>query len=246
MFLATVILWFVMFWCFPKTLGNFCYSIGVENMSANLYYKDYSRSGDIVSVYKALNIEIKCKDYDKIVLYYEDFVSDDEYSEFMQSMKAHNEQLNIGILEKSTLLNEENFLSKQYVSALIALEKTNEAFDICLDKFKNYNEFSFKEQGEYLFGMFVDSEDFNRMPAGYSKTIIDSIQEYFDNCVVIFANNEHLNSSVDKAYLMTLGNRIIEVGQNINKFYKSSNNHELINLNNQKMLDINEKIKGLL
>lgn len=245
LFLLSVIVWLVMFFVFPKTLGDFCYNLGIENMSANLYYKDYVKSGDITSIYKSLNIEIKNQDNNKIIKYYEVFTQDDEYLEFMNQYKSRNEELNIGVLEKSSILNEQNYLTNQYISALIATNQDNQAFNLALSLFKDYNNFTLTDQGVYAFNQFLSTQNFDRMPDGYSKTIIQSMQEYFDNSIEMFNENIDTNDNLTKAYLISLGNRIIVVGHNINSIY-ANNNDVQKETNSNKMIDINEKIKGLL
>lgn len=245
LFVLSVGVWLVMFFIFPKTLGDFCYDLGIENMSANLYYRDYSRSGDIGSIYKSLNIEIKNKDNDKIIKYYIEFTQDDEYLEFMNQYKSRNENLNIGILEKSLILNEHNYLTNQYISALIASDQDNKAFNIALNLFKEYNNFTLTDQGVYAFNQFLTTQNFDRMPDGYTKTIKESIQEYLDNCVDIFNQNISTSDNLTKSYLIALGNRIIVVGHNINTIY-GENNDVQKEINSSTLLDINEKIKGLL
>ena len=246
LFVLSVMLWLVMFFIFPKTLGDFCYSLGAENMAANLYYKDYERTNDIISVYKSLNIEIKLRDNDKIIKYYVEFTEDEEYSEFIELYKVRNEQLNIGILEKSTMLNEDNYLSNHYISALISTGQTNKAFNLAIGLFKNYNEFTLTEQGVYAFKHFIESQDFDRVPEGYSKSLKLSIQEYFENCVNLFNTKIDTTDVIEKAYLMALGNRIIEVGQNINTLHLTSEDTLQVESNTMLMTEINTKIKGLL
>lgn len=245
LFLLSVCLWLMMFFLFPRTLGDFCYSLGFDNMSANLYHKDYEKSGNIDSLYTALNIEIKCKDNDKVIKYFIEFTEDDEYQEYMNSYRIYNENLNIGLLEKSSLLNEENYLYNQYIAALINSSQENQAFNLALELFKNYENFTLTNQGVYAFNKFIITQDFNRVPAGYDQSILSSMQEYFNNSIRIFNNNVDTKDSLEKAYLLSLGNRIIEVGQNLNKLYNNDTN-TMVQDNNQKMLDVNQKIKGLL
>ena len=245
LFLLTVSIWLMMFFLFPRTLGDFCYSLGIDNMSANLYYKDYEKSCNIDSLYKSLNIEIKCKDHDKVIKYFNEFIEDDEYSEYMNAYRSHNEQLRIGVLEKSLLLNEENYLYNQYVTALINISEENQAFNLALELFKHYDDFTLVNQGVYAFNKFINTQDFNRIPSGYNQSILACMQDYFDDSVELFDNNRDTEDVLQKAYLLALGNRIIEVGQNLNKLYDDDMSTQ-IQTNNQQMLDINEKIKGLL
>ena len=239
-----LILMFMIF-VFPRNLANFCYSLGMQGSAANLYYSDYQKSNDINCIYKSLNIEISCANYDKIIKYYKEFVADDEYAEFLDSYKKYNEGLNIGVLEKSTLLNEENYLANKYISALIATDQNSQAWNLALDYFADYKQFTLANQGVYALSKFVGNISFDRTPQGYDDNLINCMQEYFDMSVQLFlAQSEP--STLEKSYLISLGNRIIQVGQDINTIYTSEDKQQLELENSAKMLEVNNVIKGLI
>ena len=99
----------LMFFVFTKNLADFMYSVGFDNMASCLYYRVYEKTDNVMYCYKALNIKISIEDHNCVVKYYDAFVIDEEYSEFMELLKENNENLNVGILEKSTLLNDRNY-----------------------------------------------------------------------------------------------------------------------------------------
>ena len=70
------------------------------------------------------------------------------------------------------------------------------------------------------------------------------MKEYFELSVNLFNENKDTSDNLEKAYLISLGNRVIQVGQNINAI--CSDDESLIASNNQKMQDINDCIKGIL
>ena len=73
------------------------------------------------------------------------------------------------------------------------------------------------------------------------------MQKYFDQSVKIFEENIDSEGELNTAYLISLGNRLVLVGQNINTIYSANGeNSDLISANAEKMTDINETIKGLI
>ena len=73
------------------------------------------------------------------------------------------------------------------------------------------------------------------------------LQKYFDNIVEEFRDNKNTTDNLSRAYLIALGNRIINVGQDINILYGDNSNYSSIkNVNVNTMIEVNEVIKGLL
>ena len=239
----------LMFFVFTKDLANFMHDMGFNRLSSSLYYRVYEKTGEISYCHKALNIKIILNHNEKIIEYYEAFVEDDEYSDFMSALNENNKNLNCGILEKSTLINEDNYLTNQYVKALIKNGEGERAKTISLQCFENYKNFTLYEQGVYALGQHVSEENktmFGQAYGSSSNTLIVDMQDYFDLSVLIF-NNFNPQNDLDKAYLMSLGNRIISVGQDINKMYDYMNiNTDLVGVNQNHMISINNNIKGLI
>ena len=178
---------------------------------------------------------------------YETFTKDEDYENFMSELKKRNEQLDIGVLEKSSILNEDDYLKNRYIRALIKTKDEQKAYAIAIESFENYKDFAFHNQGVYALNYFLDMEGFNNFdiePANYDKTLIESMKEYFELSVNLFDENKDTSDNLEKAYLISLGNRVIQVGQNINEI--CSDDESLIASNNQKMQDINDCIKGIL
>ncbi len=249
MFLLTIIASTVFVFAFTRQCADFMYDIGCNNIASILYYKSYEKQGEIGDCYKALNIKISLGENDKIIKYYEDFVADDEYEDFMSAGLQNSEKLDISVLEKSAILNDRNYLVGNYIKALNSTEQVEKAKEVALAEFKLYDTFTFKAQGVYVLGQFVnnDSGFFNTQHAGFDKVLVAEMQEYFDNMVSMFDNFKNVESNVDRAYLVSLGNRLINVGQDINSIYTTLEiEDDLVSSNVSKMLIVNNVIKGII
>ncbi len=250
MLVSCIIMFVVLYFGFTKDLADFCYHLGNYSAAGNLYERVYKKKGDIYFSYLALTIDIKTEDYDGVVDNYEDFVADEGYNDFMVKISQGNQIVDGGILERSALINEYNYLQDKYISALIKLGDTDKAFDLAVTSFSDYANYSFKEQGYYSLHRFVTADTLDKFSLvydGYSGTLIDNMQSYFDMALGIFESNEGSSHVVDKAYLLALGNRIILVGQNINSIYDGLDyNESQIAINSEKMVATNDFIKGLL
>lgn len=237
----------VMVFAFPKNLGDFFYSLGGNNLASSLYMKEYNRSNNIYYCYKSLNIEIKLNNSSKIIRLYEIFEEDKEHTEFLKQLKERNEKLELNLLEKSTILNDYNYLTNRYVKALIKIGEENKAYAKALNSFKDYKTFDFKNQGIYAFSELIAKEgfiDYNAKPAGYEDTMLKAIKEYFGIITNLFNEHKETSDSLEKAYLISLGNRIIQVGHDINT--ACNEDETLVANNNQIMIEVNNVIKGLL
>ena len=249
MILLTIIASVVFVFMFTRQCADFMYDIGCNNIASRLYYKSYEDKGEIGDCYKALNIIISLGESDKVIEYYEDFVADDEYESFMSAGLQNSEKLDISVLEKSAILNDENYLVNNYVKALNATGKVDKAKEVALEEFKQCLVFSFKEQGVYVLSQYVgsDSEFFNTQHTGFDKVLVAEMQEYFDNLVNVFDSFKAVESNVDKAYLVSLGNRLINVGQDINSVCTALDiEEEAVSNNVSKMLIVNSVIKGII
>lgn len=242
----SIIMLSLMYFVFTKSFADFCYSLGSKNMASNLYYKAYEKNDGIYYCYKALNIKISLNNDKDIVKFYKEFASDNEYAEFIKYLNEKNEQVSAGIVEKSVLLNEDNYLKRNFIASLIDTNRGDEAFDYAVEYFSDYASFDFYNQGVYVLNYFIsESDKFNIVYDDYTIYLIDAIQWYFDNSCNIFDENKDCTSNLDKAYLLSLGNRIIQVGEDLNKLY-GSDNLGFVEQNNQKMLLINNALKGVL
>lgn len=249
----TAIVTGLMFGVFTRTTAGIAYDLGNDKLASQLYYKSYKKSGDIECIYKALNIEIKYMNNNTTAEYYEYFESDDEYEEFMKALKVRNENANVGVLEKSSLLFEDNYLENNYIIALVGIGEVQKAkaFDRALDQFKESKEktFMLDDIGLYTLGSFIlDDGVFDRVYTGFEKTLIEEVQEYFDGlCAKLNVIGFSQLTDIQKAYTIAIGNRVISIGKDINSIYDGKDDlNELKEGNSQKMVAINEIIKGLL
>ena len=240
----------LMFFVFTKDFANFMYNIGCDNIASDLYYRSYTKTNDIVSCYKALNIKISLGDNEDIIMYYEAFVADDEYENFMSSSKQNSENLKVGKLEKSTLLNDKNYLDNNYVIALASEGRNDDAWEFALGEFALYDNFTFKNQGVYSLSLWVKAQDwsvFNKTYDGFDKVLVEEIQDYFDRIYLLFEENKNSDNIIDQAYLIALGNRIITVGQDVNRIKSGLGlDNDKITANMNKMVAVNNVIKGLV
>lgn len=239
----------LLYFVFPYEFANFCYSMGFDNSSANLYYKDYLKTKNINTCYKALNLKIKCADYDMIVEIYEEFAGHEDYLKFMSKLEDINEMLDDNIFEQSVILNESNFLHKEYIKAMNELDK-DEAFEKAVEVFYLQVDKDLKNNGVYALDVFIkEGQPKDKFLLAYNSdsSLLFDMQEYFNSLLEIFENNKQVNTNVEKAYLVALGNKLITVGNNINVIYSEKGiNNDLENLNNSNMLNVNAVIKQIL
>ena len=246
----TIVLFCFMYFVFTSSFANLMYEVGSENFASHLYLKSYEKSDEIFYCYKAFNIKIKLGDNKAIVDFYERLTSDNEYEQFIVDCNTKNEKLSVGVLEKSTILNEENYLTGNYIKALIETDDNNKAWDLTLTELSKYKSFSLKEQGVYSLSLFINEDNyskFNTAYEGFEGVLIDEMQEYFDITKTIFDNNKDTDNELNKAYLVSLGNRLITLGKDINEIYTALDiKADIKSINQANMMTINEEIKGLI
>lgn len=247
---SAVLMFLLLYFVFSKDLADFCYKLGNYNMASSLYIRTYNKDGEISYCYRALTLDIQNDNYKGIVRDYELFVADEDYDKFMSSIMLGNNMVSGGVLEKSALTNEYNYLEDKYTLALIKTDAKEKAFCRAIKMFAEYQTYTFKNQGYYSLNRFISSEsldEFQEKYDGYSDTLVNEMQEYFDMSKVIFDDNDEVTELLDKAYLVSLGNRLIMVGQNINSIYSGLNiNADKITQNQQYMTHINNVIKGMI
>lgn len=243
----------LMFCVFTKATADIVYDLGNDKLASKLYYKSYKKSGDIECIYRALNIEIKFMNNNTTVEYFECFESDDEYDEFMKALKKRNENASVGILEKSTLLFEDNYLENNYINALCGIGDTQKekALDRAVAQFKESKEKTFVlgDIGLYTLSSFIlDDDVFDIVYDGFDNTLIEEMQEYFGGlCFELNKIDVGELTDLEKAYFVAIGNRVITIGQDINSRYDGHNDFDVLKEENvQKMVDINQIIKGLI
>lgn len=247
---AGLIMFLLLFFVFTKDLAEFCYHLGNYGMAGNLYSRMYKEDGGINNCYLALTMDIKTDDYDGIVKNYELFIEDSDYTEFMNKITYSNQIVSGGVLERSALVNEYQYLEDKYILALIQTRQKAKAFDRAVEMFSGYENFTLQVQGYYSLNRFVNQDNYTRFDdeyVGYESSLIDSMQEYFDSAILTFNAAKDSTDIQTKAYAVALGNRLILVGQNINTIYLNLDYNEVAiqgNLDNMTM--INDTIKGLI
>lgn len=240
----------IMFFAFPKSLANFMYNVGFDRMASTLYYRVYEKTDDITYCYKALNIKITIEDHNRVVKYYESFIEHEDYEDFMLANKVRKEQLEVSVLEKSAIINDDNYLVNNYVEALLKIGQKDKAVDVAVGRFITSQSLMLDEQGVYALGAFVDDKDwevFNIKYLDLDSVLYLEMQEYFEYLVEMFNGYKGRSGHLDRAYLLALGNRIINLGQDIHNVYKGLDLDDgEVRGNVQHMLEVNSVIKGLI
>jgi len=247
---SCLIMFLLLFFVFTKDLADFCYYLGDYTMAGNLYSRVYDKNGEINYCYMALTIDIKTDDYDGVIKNYEMFIADDEYKSFMEKISYSNQIVQGGVLERSALTNEYNYLEDKYTLALIKTKNSTKAFERAVEMFSRYENFTFTFQGYYSLNRFINADNiakFDDNYVGYDGILVDAMQDYFNDALIIFEQNKSVTEIDKKAFLVSLGNRLILVGQSVNTVYNQLDyNTSLIATNVASMTMINDTIKGLI
>ncbi len=207
---------------FPKTMGDFCYSMGFNEYACKLYNKDYEKGGDINSLYSSLNCAIKGKNDTLIISQFEKFYKNEEYYDFVGFIDNQNSKIQDTSLIKASLLNEDNYLKNNYVLALINKGQVQDAFNFALaDGVKQ--EITYSNFGNYLFGNFVNEtkgfiqSKFFDVLDGQTQPLKDELLNYFNS---LYNEFKKQYTEVEEMYIIALGNRISYVGESINLMLK--------------------------
>ena len=139
----------VMLLGFTRVSADFVYSLGMNRLASSLYAREYEKSGDLYYCYKSLCVKIKISDNYGIVKTYEKFVGDEKSDEFIANIDTKNKTLNIGILEKSTILNEGDYLRHKYIQALMQIDRVDDAFELATADFQLYPTYSLLYYNQY-------------------------------------------------------------------------------------------------
>ena len=247
MIIAFAIFSTIMLLGFTRVSADFVYSLGMNRLAGSLYTREYEKSGDLYYCYKALCVKIKIADNYGIVKTYEKFIADDKSDEFISNIDMKNKQANISTLELSSMLNEGNYLRYKYIAALKNINQEEKAFEYSCADFCNYTTYTFDNAGYYSISLFTDIDGLNTIPTGYTDTIIDCMQDYFDRLYVQFDEHKNTDDKVEKAELIALSYRFMNVGNDINNAYSHMSLVAPNQSSNQdKMIEVNEVIKGLL
>ena len=240
----------IMICAFTKTTANFVYDLGLDRWASQLYYNVYEKRGDLACGYKSLNISIQLRDNSNIVTKYEKLIADEDFGQLIDNIVKSNENLNIGVLEKSALIVEEDYLRDNYILALKNIGRVDDSFRLALEDFRENYTLTNRDLGLYSLNFFLEGNGFNRFDDvydGFDSVLIVEMQEYFDNIVNLFIENKDVNQSIDRAYLVALADRIMIVGQDINAIYAhNDSNEDRVDDNIVKMTEVNNIVKGII
>ena len=202
----------------PAKVGDIAYKLNLNEYALKLYERDYDSSGDINSLYMALNVSIKIENDDKVIELFEEFYDRDEYYEYVQLVNEDNLKQQISPVIKSTMLNEDNALKNSYIKSLINKNKDFEAFDFAVRESFNMNP-TYNDLGNYLFANFCKNDVVDRFSINFtnifgSTTLVGEICNY-----MVAVNNEFLDfgfgTGENEVYVWAMGNRVLQVGNNL-------------------------------
>lgn len=249
----TIIIFSLLCLCSPKSIAQFSASLGMDRMETYFYTADYVRNDDINSLYKIVINNYNLGNYDKVEKYYESLEDHEKYVEFIDYIDEENSKVETNALNKSALINEDNYLKNRYVIALIKNEKYDKAFTYALEHFKGYENYTIDKLGTYLFYNLValDSDDiYSKFNSNYTfdDTLYNKLLDYIDQCIVQFEDvfdQEEFSAEYDSAKLLAMYTRIKHVYTDINAISDALSLEIPENLDNR-MLAVNSLAVKLL
>ena len=225
----------IMHLCFPFTMGKMFYKLGADDTALTYFEKDYKKSKNYDELYTILNLSIKLNKNEKVVSYFEKFVSDENYSEYVTNIDNQNLNLSETDFVKSKLYSEDNYLKNRYVLALSKLGEYKKAFEYA----KEHTSFllSTENVSPYLFTFISTVECFNSTEQ--SSETIDDMYNYFNNVFEAFKSNY---TSANKIHTFVLGNRLNEVGNNLKALSSSFDVGISTEQINSILVEVNQKM----
>lgn len=200
-------------WC-PYAMGNLSFKLGANNAALNYYERDYKKSGSYNVLYTVVNLSIKQDNNEKLVTYFEEFSSSENYETFVKKVDEKNLNLDVTNLVKSKLYSEDNYLKNRYALALAKLNRTSDAFNYAFansDFLVNENSLS-----PYLF-TYISTEQYFETNNN-SNVVTLKMCNYFNDLFTAFKSN-YVND--EKIVLnFAIGGRLNEVGNNIKELNK--------------------------
>ena len=234
-----------MFTVSPGRAGDFVYSIGFSDWAATLYHKEYTYGGDVASLYKALNVAIENDNYTRVIEYYEEFLVDESYGEFLEYKIDSAKEQNVNLLIKAGLLNEKEYLEKNYVKALVNSGKSTKAFVRSLSFFTESSTYTLDNTGIYTFQYFTDNALFTEVCLENAETLRTNMIMHLDTLYGLFDTNKNTLDNIEQAYLVLLGQKIVIVAEHINSLL-DSNYADRITTNNTYITNVNTVLQGLI
>lgn len=216
----TIIVLLLLSFFAPLVMANICDDLGFEKLETNFYVQDYKKNNNINSLYKIVINNYNLKNYDDVEYYYEKLENHEKYAEFIDYVNQKNLETNASNLNKSALLNEDNYLKNRYVLALINNNKLEKAFDYACENFVDYKTYNYKNTGNYLFFNLIQlkNEEINSKfleNNGFDDTLYNVLLDYIDLSIKDFQNGFEGFIEEDSIYLLNLNSRIKQVYTNI-------------------------------
>ncbi len=223
-------------WC-PYAMGQLSYKLGANDAALNYFEKDYKKAGNYNVLYTIVNLCIKQDDNQKLITYFEDFSSNENYKAFIKKVDEKNANLNVSNLVKSKLYSEDNYLKNRYVLALAKQNKKQAAFDYA------FNNSSFEVLNNdllpYLFTYISNQENF--VNCDNSNVVAQKMCDYFNDLFTTFKTNYVSGDNI--VLNLAIGGRINEVGNNIKDLRKLGYSVTLTDEQvNEVILQVNQKM----
>ena len=204
----------------PRFIADTAYNMGLNKISEYYYLQTYKQTGEIDDLYNLLNISIINQDDLQIITSFEEIIANSGYAELINEINQETENGSLSVVLKSSLLNEHNYLSNQYVDALVRTNQLEKALDFAKLNF-DYNNFMPSNIGNFNF-VAISQNLINEDVLLEFNTLYDEANMLIDSMVNYWYNlNAQFNIYVVRAditdlqlsQLIYMRNRITEVGQ---------------------------------
>ncbi|MBP5651734.1 MAG: hypothetical protein J6X00_03620 [Clostridia bacterium] len=205
------LIWLIMAFANPVSVGKFAYKMGWNGYAHTLYMRDYKKSNSINSLYTANNISIKLGNSSDVISEFEILSTHANYTQLIANINENNLNLHIDNFTKSSLINEDEYLKNHYVLALVRVNRLSDAFEYASDDFAGVTP-SANKLGNYLFGNIVDNLNSNQLE-NFNAVIFEDIKAYFNHLEDIL-NNFDIDNEVN---MFALCSKMMKVGENIIK-----------------------------
>ena len=205
------LIWLIMAFANPVSVGKFAYKMGWNSYAHTLYMRDYKKSNSINSLYTANNISIKLGNSSDVISEFEMLSNHANYAQLIANINESNLNLNIDNFTKSSLINEDEYLKNHYVLALVRSNRLSDALEYASDDFAGVTP-SANKLGNYLFGNIIDSLNSTQL-ADFDSVIFEDIKAYFNHLEDIL-NNFDVDNEVN---MFALCSKMMKVGENIIK-----------------------------
>ena len=202
----------------PGKLADLAYKVNLNEYALTLYEKEYKKTGDIDSLYMALNLAIKLENDDKVIDLFNKFYENENYTSYIQFVNNENMKIDVKPAIKATLINEDNYLKNCYIQSLLNKNEDQKAFNFALNEGLNMTP-QYNSLGNYLYDNFCKQGNIDRFYMNFINN--------YDNSNILLANiyvymsavhDEFYNlgfSSENEVYIWAMGNRVLQVGKNI-------------------------------